>query len=233
MSMLRSNGSQLSSWASVQQLVAGQHPVGVAHQHLEQVELHAGQRHLLAVAVEQAARPPGRGCTGRCATRLPSRVGLGLDAACRLAAACRPPQHGADSRQQLAQLERLDHIVVGADLQADDPVDRLAHGRHHDHRHVEMLAHAAQDGDAVLAGHAQVEQHQIDRLAAPGSRAARPVGGLAHHRSPAAADTPPRSCAGPPRRRPPRYGAWVHGLQSSDAPRCHPGSAMYRTDVAA
>ena len=37
-------------------------------------------------------------------------------------------QHRADARQQFARIERLGHVVVGAEFQADDPVGFLAHG---------------------------------------------------------------------------------------------------------
>ena len=221
--MLRSNGSQLSLCASSSSWSRRQHAVGVADQHLEQVEFHAGQRHLLAVRLDER-RAPRSNSTRPMRTRSPSRQpGSGLVRRWRRR---RPPQHGADARQQLAELERLDHIVVGADLQAHDPVDRVAHGRHHDHRHAEMLAHTAQDGDAVLAGHAQVEQDQIDRPRGP--RIARKPG-------PSAAwlTTKPCSC---------RYSAtdvrrsasssttamwclWSIGLSGSTAPRRPGGTA--------
>ena len=37
-----------------------------------------------------------------------------------------PAQHRLDAREQLAQIERLGDVVVGADLEADDLVDRVA-----------------------------------------------------------------------------------------------------------
>ena len=44
--------------------------------------------------------------------------------------------HGADARDELAEAERLDDVVVGAELEADDAVDLLAPRGHHDDRHV-------------------------------------------------------------------------------------------------
>ena len=38
------------------------------------------------------------------------------------------PHHGMDPRDQLAQAVRLDHVVVGAELEPDDAVDLLAAG---------------------------------------------------------------------------------------------------------
>jgi hypothetical protein len=44
-----------------------------------------------------------------------------------------PAQDRADARQQLARLEGFGQVVVGADLQADDAVHRVAlGGEHHD-----------------------------------------------------------------------------------------------------
>ena len=142
MSMLRSNGSQLSWCAWSSSWSRRQHTVGIADQHPQQIELHAGQRHLPAVRVDEPARvqvelePPDPHPVGG------RRAASGCAGWTSPGPRC-PPQHRADARQQLAQLERLDHVVVGTDLEADDPVDRVAHRRDHDHRHAEQLAHAS------------------------------------------------------------------------------------------
>jgi hypothetical protein len=68
--------------------------------------------------------------------------------------------------QQLARVERLAQVVVGADFQADDAVDVLALGGEHDDRGAVVGgAQAAADGQAVLAGHHQVEHDQVGRFA--------------------------------------------------------------------
>jgi hypothetical protein len=41
-------------------------------------------------------------------------------------------QDGLDARHQLAGIERLGQVVIGAELEADDLVDVLAAGRQHD-----------------------------------------------------------------------------------------------------
>ena len=77
-----------------------------------------------------------------------------------------PAQHRVDARDELARIERLGQVVVGAHLEADDAVDVLALGRQHDDRH--GLAGAAQapaDGQPVLAGQHQVEHDQVRRVA--------------------------------------------------------------------
>ena len=77
-----------------------------------------------------------------------------------------PAQHGVDARDQLARIERLGEVIVGAHLQADDAIDVLALGGEHDDRH--RLAGAAQAAayrQAVLAGQHQVEHEQVRRIA--------------------------------------------------------------------
>ena len=48
----------------------------------------------------------------------------------------RAPQHVAHPRRQLARRERLDDVVVGAELEADDAVDLVGAGGEQDHRDV-------------------------------------------------------------------------------------------------
>ena len=77
----------------------------------------------LAVSASSAPSSATRGARGRRprarrrAAGLAARRGLGA------------PRHGVDAGDQLAQAERLDDVVVGAELEADDPVDLLARGR--------------------------------------------------------------------------------------------------------
>ena len=47
-----------------------------------------------------------------------------------------PAQHRVDPQHQLARAERLGDVVVGADLEPDDPVGLLAERGQHDDRHV-------------------------------------------------------------------------------------------------
>ena len=66
----------------------------------------------------------------------------------------------ADARNELARIERLRQVVVGADLESDDLVDVLvARGQHQD-RHVGVLADALADLDPVDVGKHQVEHDQ-------------------------------------------------------------------------
>jgi hypothetical protein len=42
--------------------------------------------------------------------------------------------NGTHPGQELAESERLDHVVVGAELEADDTIDLLSARGHHDDR---------------------------------------------------------------------------------------------------
>ena len=67
-------------------------------------------------------------------------------------------QQRAHPRQQLAQRERLDEVVVGAGVQAGDAVvDLAARGEHQHRRAVAALAQAPAHLQAVDAGHRDVE----------------------------------------------------------------------------
>ena len=111
---------------AVFELLAGQHPPGVLQQCLEQRLLAAGQvdrlpgqgRLAAAGVVTQRAvfdhvhRPPGH-----------------------------PPQQGVQASSQLAQVERLEQVVVGAGLQAVHPVgDGIAGGEHQHWQRFALLA---------------------------------------------------------------------------------------------
>jgi hypothetical protein len=84
--------------------------------------------------------------------------GIGAPPAARAAAA----QHGLDAGDQLARVERLAEVIVGAHLEADDAVDRLVARGQHDHR--SRLATRAQPpagGQPVLTRQHQVEDQQL------------------------------------------------------------------------
>ena len=91
-------------------------------------------------------------------------------------------QHRAHPGQQLAHLERLGQVVVGAELEADDAVDRLARGRQHHQADARMrLAQPARQRQAVLAGHVDVEDGQRRRLhRPPRARAAAASAAVSH-----------------------------------------------------
>ena len=88
-----------------------------------------------------------------------------VTAAAGAAAASRRPrraaQHRADARDHLGAAERLDDVVVGAELEPDDAVGLgPARGQHHD-RDVAAAAQRAADVAAVAVGQREVEQDDV------------------------------------------------------------------------
>ncbi len=76
-----------------------------------------------------------------------------------------PPEHGAHTGDQLARIERLAEIVVGADLETDDAVHVLFQRGEQDDRHVRPLrpqvpAHI--EARAIRQHH--VENDQVDLM---------------------------------------------------------------------
>ena len=72
-----------------------------------------------------------------------------------------PPQQRAQPCEQLLALERLDEVVVGAGVEADDAVvERVARGEHED-AHVVAPVQLLRHLDPVELGQAEVEDHQI------------------------------------------------------------------------
>ena len=73
-------------------------------------------------------------------------------------------QEGAQAGLQLADVERLDEVVVGARVEAVDAVaDGVAGGQDQDRHAVAGVAHAAADLEAVDAGEADVEHDAVGR----------------------------------------------------------------------
>ena len=78
------------------------------------------------------------------------------------AAGCARAQHDLDARQQLARVERLGQVVVGAHLQADDAVGLVAARGQHDHRDFRLRAQLAAQRQPVVAGQHHVEHDQVE-----------------------------------------------------------------------
>ena len=75
-------------------------------------------------------------------------------------------QHALDPCQQLARLERLGDVIVGAGLQPDDPVHGVARRSHHDDADAAApLAQPARQREPVFARQVDVKQHQRRSLA--------------------------------------------------------------------
>lgn len=73
-------------------------------------------------------------------------------------------QQRADPRQQFGELERLDHEVVGAEIEAAHLVGQSAMPGEHHHPRAAAFAQAAEQVPAVDAGQVDVEDHQFVRV---------------------------------------------------------------------
>ena len=79
----------------------------------------------------------------------------------------RAAQHALAARQQLARLVGLGDVVVGAALQPEHLVDRVARRRQHDDAdpRAALAQPAGQREAVILAGQLDVEQHEVGHRA--------------------------------------------------------------------
>ena len=118
-----------------------------------------------------------------CAVAARDLVGVGVqrqvaDAQRRHAARRAAPQQRPQAGEQLLALERLDEVVVGADVQAlDARLERVARGEHQDRRVVAVVAQALGDVDAVEPGQPEVEHDDVGQERVRLVEAAHAVGG--------------------------------------------------------
>jgi hypothetical protein len=143
------------------QVLAADDAAGVARELGEQVELLAAELDLLPADAD-----PARGQVDVEVVHRDRRRLLGPGG---------PAQHGADARDHLRGAERLDDVVVGAELEADDAVGLGPAGGDHDHRDVRVAAQPAADVAAVAVGQREVEEDEIGLRAAAFSSASAAV----------------------------------------------------------
>ena len=136
----------------LEQRVAGQDDAGVARQRGQQVELAGAQ--LEPPVADVGLAPAG----------IDAQV-ADLDRPAALGRHVGPAQDRLDPRHQGSRVERLGHVVVRAQLQADDRVHVLGAGGQHQDRHVAAAAQLAADLEAVHLGQHQVQHDQV-RVAA-------------------------------------------------------------------
>src|SRR5882757_10028788 len=79
------------------------------------------------------------------------------------------PQHRTDPRHQFAQLAGFRDIIVGAEFEADDAVDRARSRREHDHGNVAAALEVADDRQPVFLGHVEVQHHEIGHAGLDGA----------------------------------------------------------------
>ena len=172
------------------------------------------REHLAAVADEERQQPqlgrrqrPGDGRRGwrrrrpRRRARRPASSGAAQPAGAA--------QHGAHPGEQLLEGERLDQVVVGAELEAGEPVVQPVAGGEEDDRDVPRGPQALGQREAVQAGQHDVEHREVGRGGAGCARLTTvgerrhgvPVGARAPRRPrPAARPRPRRRRSAPARR---------------------------------
>src|SRR5258706_1388016 len=151
-------GLAVARIGQLQQALAREHPLRIGRKSFEQAEFGSGKRMFIALVVAQRWRlevEPFRSEPHQALfRRFRSRA---LRRRCRGAA----PQHRADPRHQFAQFAGLCDVIVGAEFQRDDAVDRAGGRRQHDDRDIDAALQIADDGKPVLLRHIEIEHHQI------------------------------------------------------------------------
>jgi len=72
-------------------------------------------------------------------------------------------QKGPDLKQELAELERFDQVIVGAGVIAFDLVVEGTHGSEHDHKHVRIaIPNGLAEFVAIHAGQVDVENDEVE-----------------------------------------------------------------------
>ncbi len=154
----------------LEQEVAREHAARVVHEHAQQVELAAREHHGDAVGAVQLARAFVEGPAGeapaRCRVRPHGRAAGGAGGVMRRSTAL---MRATSSRRS----NGLRHVVVGTHLQAHDLVDRIAPAGDDHEAALPVLAQLAGDREAVLAGQAEVEQHEGGRVRRPSAASGR------------------------------------------------------------
>ena len=151
---------------SVAQLLAGEGALGPPGQHGQHVPLGAGELDRAAVGPDRIAaldvQPP--------LAEAHEGGGVGVAA----------PQ-GAQAGQQLLELDRLDHVVLRARVQARDPVVHRPVRRQDEHGcGVADPAQSRHEVEAVPVGESAVEDEHVEGLGQRGTQAVVPVPGGPH-----------------------------------------------------
>ena len=73
----------------------------------------------------------------------------------------RSPEDCLDPGDERPRVERLRHVVVGAELEADDRVDVVRAGREHEDRRLGPAADLAADLEPVALREHEVEDHEV------------------------------------------------------------------------
>ncbi|RMS13554.1 hypothetical protein ALP75_205203 [Pseudomonas syringae pv. actinidiae] len=147
--------------------------MGVVEKQLEQRKIGTGKNHLFAVIVKQPmtdhVEPPLIEQNHIATRTILTKLGA--------------PQQRLDTRLQLTRAERFAQIIVGPQLQADDPVGLVRTGGQHDDRHVRlarMLAHPFAQAKTVFIRQHHVKDQQITGFFVEGAAKFRAIAHRAH-----------------------------------------------------
>jgi len=137
----------------VEQLQAAEDPPGLRGKCRQDLKLRGGKRehvratsNLVAIEIDRQVavlqQPPGSHCWD---------AGVSFSAA---------TEHGVDARDELFRIKRLDDVIVGPQLQPDDPVGDLVARRQHDDGHIRRRRISAQFAAYLPARN--VREHQVE-----------------------------------------------------------------------
>ena len=73
-----------------------------------------------------------------------------------------PPGDGADPGDEFSEPERLDQVVIGAQLEPDHPINLFTPGADHQNGDVGAAAKAPAHLEAVDVGKTEIQQHHVD-----------------------------------------------------------------------
>jgi hypothetical protein len=90
------------------------------------------------------------------------------------------PQQRPQPRQELFELERLGHVVVGSGVESFDPIGELvSSGEHQDRRPVAVLPEATAHGEPVDVRHHDVQHDHVGPVILDGFEGGRSIGDAA------------------------------------------------------
>jgi hypothetical protein len=100
----------------------------------------------------------------------------------RRSRASHPPEDRIHPGDQFARAERLCHVVVAADLEAEDAIDFLVARRQKQDRRIGIFPDLAADFQSIHLRHADVEHHElVDVAVEPGQRLLAVLRDRNHH----------------------------------------------------
>src|SRR5262245_23813523 len=141
----------------IHDVVAGPGPLRPLHEGFQQVDL-AGRQLLLLLAAHACEAPTVD-------VQDPTLEGVPVPCARGWLCCGAAPQHRADARYELPQLEGFGEIVVCPQLEPDDAVDGIAPAGQHDDRDVVLLPDLPRQVEAVFLSEAEVQRDEADRAA--------------------------------------------------------------------